>query len=219
MIIKSAEFVTSAFKPSQYPSEALPEIAFAGRSNVGKSSLINTLVNRKHLVKTSSTPGRTQAINFFKINEDLAFVDLPGYGYARVPAAVKKKWGPMIETYLSGRRSLKAVVVIMDIRRTPRQEEQNLIDWLKHHSITGIPVLTKADKLSKTKQEKQRAAVADVLAMDRGDLILFSAKSRLGKEGLWQAIEKLIDNPELGQAEAETQKFITNARKDENTKQ
>ena len=192
MIIKSAEFVTSAVKPSQYPAEALPEFAFAGRSNVGKSSLINTLVNRKNLVKTSSTPGRTQLINFFKINDILAFVDLPGYGYARVPAAVKKKWGPMIETYLSGRRTLKAVVVILDIRRTPRQEEQNLIDWLKHHSIASIPVLTKADKLSKTKQEKQGAAVADALAMDRSDLILFSAKSRLGKEDLWQAIEKLL---------------------------
>ena len=194
MIIKSAEFVTSAVKPSQYPAEALPEIAFAGRSNVGKSSLINTLVNRKNLVKTSSTPGRTQLINFFKINNVLTFVDLPGYGYARVPAAVKKKWGPMIETYLSGRRTLKAVVVILDIRRTPRQEEQNLIDWLKHHSIASIPVLTKADKLSKTKQEKQGAAVADALAMDRSDLILFSAKSRLGKDDIWQAIEKLLDN-------------------------
>ena len=194
MIIKSAEFVTSAVKPSQYPAEALPEFAFAGRSNVGKSSLINTLVNRKNLVKTSSTPGRTQLINFFRINDVLTFVDLPGYGYARVPAAVKKKWGPMIETYLSGRRTLKAVVVILDIRRTPRQEEQNLIDWLKHHSIASIPVLTKADKLSKTKQEKQGAAVADALAMDRSDLILFSAKSRLGKEDLWQAIEKLLDN-------------------------
>jgi GTP-binding protein len=192
MIIKSAEFVTSAVKPSQYPAEELPEFAFAGRSNVGKSSLINTLVNRKNLVKTSSTPGRTQLINFFKINDSLTFVDLPGYGYARVPAAVKKKWGPMIETYLSGRRTLKAVIVIMDIRRTPRQEEQNLFRWLNHHSIAGIPVLTKADKLSKTKQAKQRTAVADALAMDRGDLILFSANSRLGMENLWQAIERLL---------------------------
>jgi GTP-binding protein len=191
MIIKSAEFVTSAVKPSQYPAEALPEFAFAGRSNVGKSSLINTLVNRKNLVKTSSTPGRTQLINFFKINDVLTFVDLPGYGYARVPAAIKKKWGPMIETYLSGRRTLKAVVVIMDIRRTPRQEDQNLIAWLNHHSIAIILALTKADKLSKTKQEKQRAAIAYALAMDRRDLILFSAKSRLGRENLWQAIEKL----------------------------
>ena len=188
------DFLRGVVSLNDIPEPDRSEIAFAGRSNVGKSSLINTLVNRKNLVKTSSTPGRTQLINFFKINDILAFVDLPGYGYARVPAAVKKKWGPMIETYLSGRRTLIAVVVILDIRRTPRQEEQNLIEWLKHHSIARILVLTKADKLPKTKQEKQRAAVADALAMDRSDLILFSTKSRLGKDDLWQAIEKLLGN-------------------------
>jgi len=149
MKIKTAEFVTSATEPSQYPPALLPEIAFAGRSNVGKSSLINTLVNRKRLVKTSSTPGRTQLINFFDINQQMGFVDLPGFGYARVPRAVKKKWGPMIETYLSGRETLKGVVVIMDIRRIPGQEELNLLGWLDHYSITGISVLTKTDKLSK----------------------------------------------------------------------
>jgi GTP-binding protein len=111
MIIKSAEFVTSAVKASQYPEALHPEAAFAGRSNVGKSSLINTLVNRKRLVKTSSTPGRTQLINFFSVNDALSLVDLPGYGYARVPASVKRKWGPMIETYLKGRETLKAVVL------------------------------------------------------------------------------------------------------------
>ena len=192
MIIKSAEFVTSATKPSQYPPEGLPEIAFAGRSNVGKSSLINVLVNRKRLVKTSSTPGRTQLINFFDINDDVTFVDLPGYGYARVPASVKKKWGPMIETYLSGRNTLKGVVVILDIRRTPREEEHNLIDWLGHYSIASILVLTKTDKLSKTKLAKQRAAVARSLALDASDLILFSAKSRKGREDVWRAIESLL---------------------------
>ena len=194
MIIKSAEFVTSATKPSQYPLEDLPEIAFAGRSNVGKSSLINILVNRKHLVKTSSTPGRTQTINFFDINKNLTFVDLPGYGYARVPEAIQKKWGPMIETYLSGRRTLKAVVMIMDIRRTPREEEQNLIEWLKHYSIARILVLTKADKLSKTNQNQKRTVYAATLGENKDDLILFSAKSRQGREALWQAIEKLLDN-------------------------
>jgi GTP-binding protein len=193
MIIKSAEFVTSATKPSQYPAEGLTEIAFAGRSNVGKSSLINILVNRKHLVKTSSTPGRTQTINFFDINKNLTFVDLPGYGFARVPDAIKKKWGPMVETYLSGRRTLKAVVVIMDIRRTPRKEEQNLIEWLEHHSIAKILVLTKADKLSKAKQDQQRAAHAETLGVDTDTLILFSAKSRLGKEDLWQSIENRLE--------------------------
>jgi len=191
MIIKSAEFVTSAVKTTQYPSEALPEIAFAGRSNVGKSSLINTLVNRKHLVKTSSTPGRTQLINFFDINKNLTFVDLPGYGYAKVPVAVRKKWGPMIETYLSTRQTLKGVVIIMDIRRLPREEEQNLILWLAHYSIASILVLTKTDKLSKTKLIKQQAAIIKALAVAKEDVILFSAKTRRGKDAVWDAILSL----------------------------
>ena len=191
MKILSAEFVTSATKPSQYPPVKYPEMAFAGRSNVGKSSLINTLVNRKRLVKTGSTPGRTQLINFFDINDRITFVDLPGYGYAKVPTAVRKKWGPMIETYLSGRETLKGVVVILDIRRTPREEEHNLITWLEHYAIARILVLTKADKLSKTKQNKQRAAVANSLNVDSSDLILFSAKSRKGREDVWDAITSL----------------------------
>jgi len=193
MIIKSAEFITSAVKTSQYPPEVLPEIAFAGRSNVGKSSLINTLVNRKHLVKTSSTPGRTQLINFFDINKNLTFVDLPGYGYARVPAAVRKKWGPMIETYLSTRQTLKGVVIIMDIRRLPREEEQNLIHWLAHYSIASILVLTKTDKLSKTKLIKQQAAIIKALAVAKEDVILFSAKTRRGKDAVWDAILTLAN--------------------------
>ena len=193
MIIKSAEFVTSAVKQSQYPPEGLPEIAFAGRSNVGKSSLINTLVNRKHLVKTSSTPGRTQLINFFDINKSLTFVDLPGYGYARVPAAVRKKWGPMIETYLSTRKTLKGVVIILDIRRRPREEEHNLIDWLAHYAIASIVVLTKTDKLSKTKVIKQQNAIAEALAVAKEDVILFSAKTRRGRDAVWDAILGLAD--------------------------
>ena len=193
MIIKSAEFITSATKPDQYPPVNYPEMAFAGRSNVGKSSLINTLVNRKRLVKTSSTPGRTQLINFFDINSLITFVDLPGYGYAKVPTAVRKKWGPMIETYLSSRRTLKGVVVIMDIRRIPRQEEHELIEWLKYFSIDGILVLTKTDKLSKPKRLKQHIAIAEALAIDPDELILFSAKSRQGRDAVWDAINSLTE--------------------------
>ena len=193
MIIKSAEFVTSAVKKSQYPPEGLPEIAFAGRSNVGKSSLINTLVNRKRLVKTSSTPGRTQLINFFDINNNLTFVDLPGYGYARVPVSVRKKWGPMIETYLSTRKTLSGVVIIMDIRRLPREEEQNLIGWLAHFSIAGIWVLTKTDKLSKTKIVKQQDAIVRALGVKKEDVILFSAKTRRGRDAVWDAILSLTN--------------------------
>jgi len=192
MIIKSSEFITSAVKPDQYPPAAFPEIAFAGRSNVGKSSLINILVNRKRLVKTSSTPGRTQLINFFDINRAFSFVDLPGYGYARVPASVKKNWGPMIETYLSGRETLKGVVLIMDLRRMPGPEEMNFLDWLAYYKIGCIRILTKADKLSRTKQINQHKAIATAMSAKRDDLILFSAKSKLGKEDVWRAIEKLL---------------------------
>jgi GTP-binding protein len=192
MMVKSAEFVTSAVKPSQYPEALHPEAAFAGRSNVGKSTLINTLVNRKRLVKTSSTPGRTQLINFFSVNDMLSLVDLPGYGYAKVPAAVMRTWGPMIETYLKGRETLKAVILILDVRRVPGIEEQNFIDWLKFYHRTPILVLTKADKLSKTAQKKQRQAIGAALGVDESALILFSAKTRLGKTEVWSAIERAV---------------------------
>lgn len=192
MIIKSAEFVKSAVKPSHYPPALLPEIAFAGRSNVGKSSLINTLVNRKRLVKTGSTPGRTQLLNFFDINGELTFVDLPGYGYAKVPISIRKKWGPMIETYLATRATLKGVVLIMDIRRTPGTQELDLLAWLENQNVPQILVMTKADKLSKTKQIKHRANAAGALGIAPDGLILFSAKSRLGKENVWKAVEERI---------------------------
>ena len=192
MIIKSAEFVTSAVKPSQYPPADMPEIAFAGRSNVGKSSLINTLINRKRLVKTSTTPGRTQLVNFFAVNRTLTFVDLPGYGYARVPLPIKKTWGPMVETYLKGRENLKGVVLLMDIRRVPRQEEKTFIVWLNHYNIPPVLALTKADKLSKSKQARQRAVIAEALGVAASGLIPFSAKTRLGRTAVWDAIEGLL---------------------------
>ena len=128
MIVKSTEFIKSAAKPAHYPPADLPEIAFAGRSNVGKSSLINCLVNRKGLVRTSSTPGRTQLINFFDVNGEFVLVDLPGYGYAKVPLAVKKEWGPMMEAYLSSRDTLAGVVLILDIRREPSPEDRQMLD-------------------------------------------------------------------------------------------
>jgi len=199
MKIKSAEFITSAVKPSQYPPTVLPEIAFSGRSNVGKSSLINKLLNRKRLVKTSSTPGRTQLINFFSINRVFCFVDLPGYGYARVPASVKKKWGPMIEKYLLTRETLKGVALIMDIRRTPGMEELQFIDWLGSFDIPAILILTKVDKLSKTKQIKQKITIAETLNVDKDNLILFSAKTGRGKDDVWDAVKKLIRSEEAVQ--------------------
>ena len=192
MIITSAQFVKSAVTPSQYPPVDLPEIAFTGRSNVGKSSLINTLLNRKHLVKTSSTPGRTQLINFFIVNRAFSFVDLPGFGYAKVPAAVRRSWGPMVETYLSTRKTLKGVVLIMDLRRIPGIQELNFIEWLRVQAIPEILVLTKSDKLSKNKQITQKKSIAEALGVPKEQPILFSAKSRMGKDDLWQAIEQLF---------------------------
>jgi len=192
MIIKSVEFVKSAVRKSHYPPARLPEIAFAGRSNVGKSSLINALVNRKNLVKTSSTPGKTRLINFFMINRSLMFVDLPGVGYARVPKKILKEWGPMIETYLSTRSTLKGVVLIMDLRRTPGQRESDLIHFLSHHGIPCLLVMTKADKLNKSKQAQQQKQAAEALQLDSGDLLLFSAKSRQGRDLVWEEISRLI---------------------------
>ncbi len=191
MIVQSAEFITSATQPSQYPPASLPEIAFAGKSNVGKSSLINTLVNRRHLVKTSTTPGRTQLINFFNVNDALVFVDLPGYGYAKVPVAIQKRWKPMVETYLSGRTTLKAAVLMMDIRRVPDDKDRYLIQWLAHYQIPVIYVLTKSDKLTRAQQIRQLALISDTTGIPQNHIILFSAKTRTGKELIWEAIERI----------------------------
>ncbi len=189
MIIRSAEFVKSAVKPAHYPEEDLPEIAFVGRSNVGKSSLINTILNRKNLVKTSSTPGRTQLINFFNINDAFMLVDLPGYGYARVPQSVTKTWGTMIETYLSTRKTLRGVVLLMDIRREPGPDEDGLIAWFKSYGIPAVYVITKADKFSNQQRIANHARCAKSLGVDPSMLIAFSAKTRLGKEKVLAAIE------------------------------
>ncbi len=192
MIVKSAEFITSAVKPAQYPPANLPEIAFAGRSNVGKSSLINKLVNRRRLVKTSRTPGRTQLVNFFLINQAFRFVDLPGYGYAKVPAGVRRQWGTMIETYLTQRSCLQGLILIVDIRRTPGMEEDNLLHWLDHHRIDCRIVATKADKLSRNKRVRPVRQIAARLGLADNALVLFSAKSGLGLAPVWRHIEDML---------------------------
>ena len=195
MLIKSAEFMTSAVRPQQYPAPDLPEFAFAGRSNVGKSSLINTLVSRRKLVQTSSAPGKTRLINFFRVNEAFMLVDLPGYGYARVSEVERRKWRPMIEQYLSGRESLKAVVVILDIRRTPNEEDAQLLNWLDRQEIPSVLIVTKTDKLSKTSQAKQRALISAALEVEPDELVLFSAKTRQGRQELWRILVDLATAP------------------------
>ena len=195
MMITSAEFVTSAVRPGQYPVPDLPEFAFAGRSNVGKSSLINTMVSRRKLVQTSSTPGKTRLINFFRVNEAFTFVDLPGYGYARVSQEERRRWRPMVEQYLSARENLKAVVVILDIRRVPTAEDGQLLRWLDRERIPTVLVVTKADKLSKTAQKKQLNVIVEAIAADPDDIILFSAVSRQGRDALWKTLVDMAKAP------------------------
>ena len=193
MKISSADFIKSATRPGNYPPEQFPEIAFAGRSNVGKSSLINVLVNRKSLVRTSSTPGRTQLINFFNINDHFSLVDLPGYGYAKVPLAVKKAWGPMIRTYLEVRESLYGVVFIFDIRRVPREEDIRLLDWLEEFGVPTIPVITKIDKINRSRREKQILAIVEETGLPGDAFTLFSATTREGSDEIWERIEAALD--------------------------
>jgi GTP-binding protein len=192
MKVTRAEFLTSATGPEGYPRGGRPEVAFAGRSNVGKSSLINALLGRRGLVKTSSTPGRTQLLNFFLVNERLVFVDLPGYGYARVPASVRATWGPMIERYLTARSELTGVVAILDIRRTPSGEDLALLDWLAAAGRPVVVVLTKADKLSGNERARQYTAIA--AALPGGvEPIVVSALTGEGMPALWGAIRRLVD--------------------------
>jgi GTP-binding protein len=188
------DFIKSAFQESHYPPPDKPEVAFAGRSNVGKSSLINVLVNRKKLARTGSTPGRTQALNFFTIDDRLYLVDLPGYGYARVPLDVKKSWGVMVETYLRKRSNLKAVVVILDIRREPSQGDINLINWLNRYGIASVPVLTKADKLSRNRSFSRAKRIGGELAVNiQDEPIVFSARTREGRQEIWERINRVTD--------------------------
>lgn len=190
MKITSAEFVKSAVWPDQYPAATMPEIAFVGRSNVGKSSLINTLVGNKSLAKTSNTPGRTQLINFFSINKTVSFVDLPGYGFAKVSKSMKKDWGDMIAAYLKERTSLALVILILDIRRDPSDEDLSLRDWLEGYQIPYLYILTKADKLSNNQAINRRRIIEKILPESTGiKPILFSAVTQKGKSEIWQALD------------------------------
>ncbi|MRR34134.1 YihA family ribosome biogenesis GTP-binding protein [bacterium] len=192
MDVKSTEFIKSAVFPDQYPESDLPEVAFAGRSNVGKSSLINTLVNRKSLVRTSRTPGRTRLINFFAVNSQFVLADLPGYGFASVPLAVKREWGTMIETYLARRKNLRGVVLILDVRRVPSREDLSMHQWLKSYSIPTLLVINKCDKVSRNERARQAAVIARTLEVPGNEFVFFSALSREGKENLLERLETLL---------------------------
>lgn len=194
MKVLSAEFVISAVRSDQFPRDSKPQVAFAGRSNVGKSSIINALVHRKSLVKTSVTPGKTQLVNFFIINEDFYFVDLPGYGYAKVPQAVLDAWAPMIEGYLRDSPRLAAVVVLLDSRREPDERDARLIQWLREYDIPALYVLTKADKLNRQESERARRRIHESLGFASPPL-LTSAKSGAGMKELWTCIAEALRKP------------------------
>ncbi|MBI4641913.1 MAG: YihA family ribosome biogenesis GTP-binding protein [Candidatus Tectomicrobia bacterium] len=193
MKIISAEFVKSALNFSQYPKMQLPEIAFIGRSNVGKSSLINTLVNRKGLAKTSAIPGKTQMLNFFQINRSLLFVDFPGYGYAKVPFEIKRGWKGMIETYLQKRDQLAGVVHLVDFRHPPSPDDQGVRDWLRVRNISSIVVATKSDKVAKSQRKSQQEMIMRILELGEASLIIFSVKNGEGKRDLWNAIRAVVE--------------------------
>jgi GTP-binding protein len=193
MKIISAEFVKSATKPSEYPQGNFPEVAFSGKSNVGKSSLINALVNRKNLAKTSSSPGRTQIINFFLVNGKISFVDLPGYGYAKVSLQVRKTWKPMVESYLQTRKEIRLVILILDARRGASPDDLALMDWLDYHQIPSLVVLTKADKLSQIERARQKRTLAENPLLAKKSQAFFSAVTGEGREEVWKMIQEAFD--------------------------
>ncbi len=193
MKVTSADIVISAVKPDQYPDTHLPEFALAGRSNVGKSSFINKLLNRKNLARTSSKPGKTQTLNFYLINEVLHFVDVPGYGYAKVSKREREIWGKMIETYLTSREQLRAVILIVDLRHPPSKDDVIMYGFVKHYEIPVIVVATKADKIPKGKWDKHLKVVRETLDFDPSDqLVLFSSETGLGKEKAWSVIQSYM---------------------------
>ncbi|MFB1080503.1 ribosome biogenesis GTP-binding protein YihA/YsxC [Jeotgalibacillus sp. JSM ZJ347] len=191
MKITQSEIVISAVKPEQYPEGDLPEFALAGRSNVGKSSFINKMINRKALARISSKPGKTQTLNFYLLNEALYFVDVPGYGYAKVSKTERAAWGKMIETYMTDRAPLKAVIMIVDLRHPPTKDDIMMYDFLKHFDIPCLIVATKADKIPKGKWQKHLSVTRKALDIEEGDeLIMFSSETGLGKDNAWHFIER-----------------------------
>ena len=190
MKVSSAEFVKSAFKEIDWPKDTKPEIAFLGRSNVGKSSLINSLLMVRGLARTSSTPGRTQSLNFFSINDRFWFVDLPGFGYARVPKDIKSTWGEMATTYLAKRNQLVLSIQIVDSRHEPTKQDLQLHEWLEHSNKPKLIVATKSDKLSNNDLRRNLEHIARVL--DDDSVVAYSAKTGRGRDEVWRAIKSAV---------------------------
>lgn len=191
MQVHNVDLTISAVRPNQYPTEGYPEIAFAGRSNVGKSSLINALINRKSFARTSSQPGKTQTLNFYDVESQLFFVDVPGYGYAKVSQKERDKWGAMIETYLSSRDQLQGVVSLVDARHGPTKLDQQMVNLLHYYDLPILVVGTKIDKVKKSKRNQSYSLIKKTLQLGENDeLILFSALDKTGKDQVWNWIEQ-----------------------------
>ena len=191
MKVTNAEIIISAVSQKQYPQDQLPEIALAGRSNVGKSSFINKIIQRKNLVRTSSKPGKTQTINFYKINEAFYFVDVPGYGYAKVSKTEREKWGGMMEEYFRSRDTLKAVVLITDIRHEPTKDDVQMYEFLKYLELPVVIIATKVDKIPKGKKVKHLKQTIQTLQVDSSDTVIpFSAETGEGKDEAWGVLRK-----------------------------
>lgn len=209
MNVTSSEFKISAVGPAQYPVDGLQEIALAGRSNVGKSSLINRLLRRKNLARTSSVPGKTQHMNYYLINQSFFFVDFPGYGFAKVSKQQREVWGQMIERYMLEREPLKLVLMVVDLRHPPSKDDVMMYEWLTHYDRPICVVTTKADKVPKTRWQKHAKVIKQDLGMRPGDpFVMFSSETDMGKEELWAIIEDhLGELKTLDQrvAEAETE--------------
>ena len=204
MIIKKAELETVCGVTSTFPQNDHPEFAFAGKSNVGQSSLINGLLNRKALARTSSQPGKTQTINFYHINDELYFVDLPGYGYAKVTQEVKAKWGKMIERYLKSSDVLKCVFLLVDIRHEPSENDKTMYEWILYNGFHPVVIATKLDKIKRSQVAKQVKLVRQGLGMEKdGILIPFSAETKQGKDEIWTLIESLMGNAPQPQEEVQ----------------
>lgn len=198
MIIRKAEYTTSAVNQKQYPEHSEPEIALAGRSNVGKSSLINKFLNRKNLARTGNTPGKTQMLNFYHINDEWYFVDLPGYGFAKVSKEVHSQWGKMMEEYFSTRENLRAVIQIVDIRHKPSLEDQEMQSFLRNRGIPVLVVATKSDKIARGQWAKSLKVIAETLELPDWHYILpYSAENGTGVEELHQAIEEILTEDSL----------------------
>ena len=193
MKVNNVSLAAVGVKMSQYPDDGKPEIAFAGKSNVGKSTLINAMIGRKALVRTSSQPGKTRTINFYNVEDILYFVDLPGYGYAKAPRTEIEKWGKMIEEYLNKRETLRGIVMLVDIRHEPGENDRLMYDWLKHYGYDIIIAATKKDKIKRSQIQKQLSLIKNTLKLAPEDrLIAFSGETKDGVEELWEELEKLI---------------------------